>query len=58
MKPPTLRTSLFLAVDAALLLVCILYLPDLLGSAQVPFGAMAIDGHIQVVSIADQKAAA
>jgi len=57
MKPPTLRTALFLTVDVVLLLVCVLYLPALLGSAQAPFGALAIDGHIQVVSITDQNAA-
>ena len=57
MKPPTLRTALFLAVDVALLAVCVLYLPALLGSARAPFDALEIDGHIQVMSIADVNAA-
>lgn len=57
MKPPTLRTALFLAVDVALLAVCALYIPALLGSARAPFEAHSIGGHIQVVSITDLNAA-
>ena len=57
MKPPTPRTALCLAVDAALLVVCITYLPALVGSARAPFEALSVDGHIQVVHITDQKAA-
>ncbi len=57
MKPPTLRTSLFLAVDAALLAVCIAYIPALIESARLPFAALAVDDHLQVVSITDKEAA-
>ncbi|HTY58448.1 MAG TPA: ATP-binding protein [Bacteroidota bacterium] len=56
MKPPTLRTALFLAVDVALLLVCIGYLPALIGSARAPFEAISVDGHIQVDYINDRAA--
>jgi signal transduction histidine kinase len=57
MKPPTLRTSLFLAVDVALLAVCIAYIPSLVGSARMPFTALAIDGRLQVVSLTEKEAA-
>ena len=57
MKPPTLRTGFFLAVDVSLLIVCLLYLPELLAAAREPFEALSIDGRVQVVQILDQQGA-
>jgi signal transduction histidine kinase len=57
MKLPTVRTSIFLAVDVALLVVCILYIPALVVSASAPFNALAIGDHVQVVQITDRTAA-
>ncbi len=57
MKPPTLRTVLFLAVDVALLVVCVLYLPALVGAARAPFEVTSRDGRLQVDYITDQAAA-
>jgi two-component system phosphate regulon sensor histidine kinase PhoR len=57
MKPPTLRTGLFLALDVILLAVCLLYLPSLDSSARPPFDALSVDGSTQIVSIIDSAAA-
>ena len=57
MKPPSLRTASFLAVDLALLAVCVLYVPSLLVSAREPFDAITVDGHTKIINIIDQNAA-
>jgi hypothetical protein len=46
MKPPTLRTACFLAIDVALLLVCVLYVPTLFVSARAPFEVLSVGGHL------------
>ncbi len=56
MKPPKLRTACFLAVDVALLVVCIFHVPALLVSARAPFDAVSIGNHVQVTQIIDLKA--
>jgi len=56
MKPPTLRTASFLAVDLILLAVCIIYVPVLLVSARAPFDAVTVDGHTKIVNIIDKTA--
>ena len=56
MKPPTLRTASFLAVDLVLLAVCIIYVPVLLVSARAPFDAVTVDGHTKIVNIIDKTA--
>jgi len=57
MHPPTLRTTSFLAVDLALLVVCIMHVPDLLVSAREPFDAVSSDGHTKIIHIIDREAA-
>ena len=57
MKPPTLRTASFLAVDLALLAVCVIHVPDLPVSAREPFDAVSVDGHTKIINIIDPDAA-
>jgi two-component system phosphate regulon sensor histidine kinase PhoR len=57
MKPPTLRTASFLAVDIALLAVCVIHVPALLVSARAPFDAITVDGHTTIINIIDNNAA-
>lgn len=57
MKPLTLRTALFLAVDITLLVICVLYVPALRQCATPPFEAIFVGDAFQVMKIIDQKAA-
>ena len=57
MKPPTLRTASFLAVDLLLLALCIIYVPALLVSARAPFDAVTVGGHTTIINIIDKDAA-
>ncbi|HXX65144.1 MAG TPA: ATP-binding protein [Bacteroidota bacterium] len=57
MKPLTLRTAIFLAVDIALFVICALYVPSLLESAGPPFEAVFVGDAFHVMKITDQRAA-
>jgi len=57
MKPPTLRTAVYLTLDVALLVVCIIHIPSLLERSKIPFEADRRGGHVMAVAITDPVAA-
>ena len=54
----TFRTGFFLAVDIALLIVCLLHIPTLLDRPQAPFELTMEDGRIIIDRIVDSTAGA
>ncbi|MEE9225116.1 MAG: hypothetical protein V3U68_02845, partial [Bacteroidota bacterium] len=52
----TFRTGFFLAVDIALLIVCLLHIPTLLDRPQAPFELTKEDGHVFIDRILDPEA--
>lgn len=56
MKTPSFRTSLVLAVDAALLVICILHIPILLERAHPPLGLTSENGRVVVDEVIDSSA--
>jgi signal transduction histidine kinase len=56
MQPLTSRTFVFLAIDVALVLLCIFHIPSLFNRAQAPFTVSESGGRILVAEILDTSA--
>ena len=56
MKPLTLRTGIYVAIDALLLAICLLHIPNVLNRPNAPFEVEEHAGRIVVHNILDQRA--
>jgi len=56
MKPLTLRTGIYVAIDALLLAICLLHIPNVLNRPNAPFEVEEHAGRIVVRNILDQRA--